>query len=571
MSIYNGKRYRWDDFYAEAERLYAETGSINVPNNFVYNGIPLGNWFKEQRKNHKQNLLKKEKVQRLDLLGFSWKQTILLGRWTKEKWFKKYEVAKEYFRTHGNLNVPRNFVVDGFDLGSWLTNIKQAYQHGTRKIEEYQIEALTKLGVDLRYNIYEREWHEMYDLLCEYYNEFGHAKLIGSEIYKGKELGRWLVNQASHYRRGMYKKEHKELLDRLNVRWSPQKNKWYEYYAEAKKYYQEYGVLDIPNDFVSNGLNVGRWICDKREIYRGRRDGILTDEQRRLLDDIGMIWGTKGLNSTSFGEQVILYYVSLAFPTAMNRYREFGFELDIYIPEIKTAIEYDGSYWHRNKQKRDNNRDKECKDLGIKLFRFRENGLAKTKYATCFLIEEDFEQTLKEALPQILGLFSPDIDIERDRTKIMRNWKKCNSRSWYYGYQKAKDYYLAHGNLLVPVEYRCDDGYRLGQWVSVQRGKKNDTKYRPLSEHQAELLESIGMVWNTLESKWEKFYSLAEKYYVDNGHLDIPTCYCVDGYKLGKWIYQQRFYAKKKKSYSKERVERLNKIGMIWNTQSYIH
>ena len=536
----------------------------------MYNGIPLGYWFSVQRAAFRKKLLKKEKQQRLNLLSFSWKQTLFVDKGEKERWFKKYEVAKEYHKIYGDINVPRNFIMGGFDLGNWISNMKQAYQYGKRNISDYQIEAMNKLGIVWQYNIYERKWHEMYDLLNEYYKEFGHALMPEKEIYKGKELGRWLFNQTNQYRRGTLKKEYKELLDRFNIRWNPRKDKWYEYYAEAKKYYQEYGMLDIPSDYKSNGLTVGRWLVVQRESGKWRKDTILTDKQRRLLDEIGMIWGTKGLKSTSFGEQTILYYVSLAFPTAINRYMEFGFELDIYIPEIRTAIEYDGSYWHRDKQKRDNNRDKECKDLGIKLFRFRERGLTKTKYATCFLIEEDFEQTLKEAFPKILGLFSPDIDIERDRTKIMRNWKKSNSRSWYFGYQKAKDYYLTHGNLLVPVEYRCDDGYRLGQWVSVQRGKKNDTKYRPLSEHQIGLLESIGMVWNVLESKWEKFYSLAEKYYNDNGHLNVPNLYCYDGVKLGKWISQQRQKVKMK-NYSKERVERLNKIGMIWNTRKNTH
>lgn len=32
----------------------------------------------------------------------------------------------------------------------------------------------------------------------------------------------------------------------------------------------------------------------------------------------------------------------------MSRYKEFGMELDVFIPDIKTAVEYDGVYYHNS-------------------------------------------------------------------------------------------------------------------------------------------------------------------------------------------------------------------------------
>ena len=47
---------------------------------------------------------------------------------------------------------------------------------------------------------------------------------------------------------------------------------------------------------------------------------------------------------------------SQAYPDAVNRFRGLGFEIDISIPSIKTAIAYDGSYYHKTKNslKKDN-------------------------------------------------------------------------------------------------------------------------------------------------------------------------------------------------------------------------
>ena len=32
----------------------------------------------------------------------------------------------------------------------------------------------------------------------------------------------------------------------------------------------------------------------------------------------------------------------------MSRYKELGMELDVFIPDIKTAVEYDGVYYHNS-------------------------------------------------------------------------------------------------------------------------------------------------------------------------------------------------------------------------------
>ena len=53
---------------------------------------------------------------------------------------------------------------------------------------------------------------------------------------------------------------------------------------------------------------------------------------------------------TSFAEQAVYYYVKKLYPDAINRYKaEFlgRMELDVFIPSINYAIEYDGEAWHK--------------------------------------------------------------------------------------------------------------------------------------------------------------------------------------------------------------------------------
>ena len=74
---------------------------------------------------------------------------------------------------------------------------------------------------------------------------------------------------------------------------------------------------------------------------------------------------------TSFAEQAVYYYVKKYYPNAINRYtaKFLGkMELDIYIPSIKCAIEYDGEAWHKKDNiHREQCKYNLCKNNGIKL------------------------------------------------------------------------------------------------------------------------------------------------------------------------------------------------------------
>ena len=73
---------------------------------------------------------------------------------------------------------------------------------------------------------------------------------------------------------------------------------WKYWYALAVDYYKEYGNLDIKAKQRYKGENLGGWINDQRKKYKNtyinigkyRNTGKLTDNQTKLLEDIGMIW-----------------------------------------------------------------------------------------------------------------------------------------------------------------------------------------------------------------------------------------------------------------------------------------
>ena len=130
--------------------------------------------------------------------------------------------------------------------------------------------------------------------------------------------------------------------------------------------YEKNGDLK-PDMVMQRSGKSALWICPKGHSYKSkiahRSTGVgcpICFEARR----------------TSFAEQAFYYYIKQVFPDAENRSRSVldgRKELDIYIPSIKLAIEYDGVYWHKDSIEKEIAKYNICREKGIKLLRIKES------------------------------------------------------------------------------------------------------------------------------------------------------------------------------------------------------
>ena len=90
--------------------------------------------------------------------------------------------------------------------------------------------------------------------------------------------------------------------------------------------------------------------------------------------------------------------------------------VDIFIPSIKLVVEYDGSFWHSNKQKKDLEKSEILTNEGYNLIRLRQKPLEKLN-ENDILTEMEFngKDTVNKLLISILNKFSID---EESKEKI---------------------------------------------------------------------------------------------------------------------------------------------------------
>lgn len=171
---------------------------------------------------------------------------------------------------------------------------------------------------------------------------------------------------------------------------------------------------------------------------------------------------------TSFAEQAVYYYIKKVFPDAENRVQnvfDSNFELDIYIPSIRTAIEYDGVAWHKNQIERERRKYKLCQENNIRLIRLREMEYELGSDIADYVIS--FENLYKHKILELaiynlikyltICLIVPinfDINIERDELEILKGTKKVIKSSLQDSHPEiAKEWHPEKNQDLKPYHF----------------------------------------------------------------------------------------------------------------------
>jgi len=186
--------------------FHTEHGHLRVPKNDK-DLKPLYEWLCKRRRAYNDGTLDPELARLLTSMGMDWQMAAPLR-------FDDYcALARQFHATHGHLNVPRGYGVDGVDLYQWLA--LQRTLANNNQLPAHRRQALDELGIV--WSPRHATWAARYAAAAAYLAREGHLSPPVQHREGGIVLSKWLAEQRRLDRAHQLPPDRRAALVRLGV------------------------------------------------------------------------------------------------------------------------------------------------------------------------------------------------------------------------------------------------------------------------------------------------------------------------------------------------------------------
>jgi superfamily II DNA or RNA helicase len=442
-------------------------------------GYRVGSWVKNQRTT--KDSMSPERKARLEALpGWSWDAHVA-------NWEKGFSYLKEFSDREGHIKVTHRYKTkDGYLLGVWVST-QRATKDSMSLGQRIRLETFPGWNWDVNLN----KWDEGFRYLKEFADREGHTKV--SQNYKtadGYRVGNWVSHQRKA--KNNLPPERKSRLETLpGWVWEVISDQWEEGFRYLKDFVDCVGSAKVSNRFkTADGYGLGSWVGKQRAA----KDNMSPEHKARLEALPGWSWDFL-TDKWEEGFCHLKEYVDRnGHASVQNRY--------------KTTDGYELGFWVGNQRA--------AKDNMTPVRKSRLEALPSWSWAVHADSWEESFSYLKEFVNREghanvpsryitadgyrLGVW---VSVQRRTKNSMPSERKARleafsrwswdtlTEKWEDGYCHLEEFADREGHLKVPAGFKAEDGYRLGQWVSVQR--YTETSLPP--ERKAKLEALPGWVW----------------------------------------------------------------------------
>jgi hypothetical protein len=267
------KQLIWEQRYQELVDFKKKYGHVKVPQDFKENKV-LGRWVSSQRRHKTAKLLSKERIARLNKIGFLWKEDI--ARILDDRWIKRYNQLVQFKKVNGHID---RFAVkrENYQLGLWIeTQLAFA-----KRLPANRKKQLNAIGFNWdKGNFSEDRWQEMYAKLKAFKAKHGHCRVLKSHDFT---LSVWV--QRNKRDKNIIGKNKRDKLEQLGILWPHEylNNNWEAMYNTLREFKKKHGHVNVP----PTELKLYRWIQDQRKL---KLSHLLKKDRENKLTKLDFIW-----------------------------------------------------------------------------------------------------------------------------------------------------------------------------------------------------------------------------------------------------------------------------------------
>ncbi|WP_310773404.1 DEAD/DEAH box helicase [Mycobacterium sp. Z3061] len=467
----------WEFWYGLLEKYVAEHGTAWVRGKEMYGGYRLGQWVIVQRT--KWETLSEERRSRLRLLP-GWTVDV-----RETQWEEGFAHLLKYVAERGNAQVHDEWVAEnGYRLGKWVGKQRTKWE----KLTETQRERLNELP-GWTHDAMTARWERGLQLLQQYAVQTGDANPPSDYESEGFRLGIWVRTQRANWEK--LSEDRRERLRQIDC-WMVDllAEKWDRACGLLEAYVSEHGNAQVPQALVTDGVPLGRWVSKQRDRWDR-----LTDEQRARLNslsgwtlDARGVWWEEG-----FGH--LQDYVAEHGTALLRQNIDYhGFALGQWVSNQKTR-------WKTlSPQRQQRLSSLPGWTLDARTARWEEGfghlkDYVKVNGSARMPSKHEFNGFKLGIWINTQRQNWATLSAERkERLRKLPGWTLNTKQAlWDEGFDHLLNYVEQYGDGAVPAG-KVFHGYKLGQWVTVQRTMFRKGVIKP--ERRAKLDRVSGWVWN---------------------------------------------------------------------------
>jgi hypothetical protein len=199
----------WEQMFAALVDFKKVHGHCRVPDKWSKNP-KLGAWIGTQRTVRLKEKLSKDRIKRLDEIGFVWDPLETL-------WEDMFATLAEFKKMHGHCRVPRKWP-ENKRLANWVSKQRTARARGT--LAKGRFERLDEIG--FVWDPLETLWEDMFATLAEFKKVHGHCD-VPSRWPENLSLANWVGTQRIARNKGTITEDRIKRLDDLGFEWEVRK------------------------------------------------------------------------------------------------------------------------------------------------------------------------------------------------------------------------------------------------------------------------------------------------------------------------------------------------------------
>jgi hypothetical protein len=457
---------RWDQGLSALLTYVNREGHANVPFEHVEGGFALGAWVGGKRGQRRRGRLDPSRAALLTgLPGWTWDAV-------KQQWEDGFAHLLAFQDREGHPDVPAQYCDDdGFPLGSWVRSHRR--RGGRRTMTTNQRQRLEAVPGWTYAPVTQSAWERAAVALETFAGREGHCRIPRDHREAGVDLDSWTKQQRGRYRSGKLAADRVERLQRIpGWSWFPQDDAWEAGFVALQRCVTKTGSAALRRNEQSDGYPVGAWVGEQRNR---RTRGLLDPDRATRLEALpGWTWdpltdawerhydALLGFVAREGHARVPTHHVEASLPLAdwVIRHRQEHKAGKVPADQVKRLEALPGWTWD------------------VLAARWEEQFEALLSYSR----REGHARVPGGHLENGIGLGAwvvvqrhnhrkAGLSAERaDRLEGVTGWVwDARDAAWEAGFGALRQFYRRTGHCEVPWGW-LEDGYRLGQWVGVQRG-----------------------------------------------------------------------------------------------------